>query len=154
MNNGIINRLSFSVRITPIRKSLPSELPSVVTANMPPLIQIILKNSLMKFLAAIVGMFFGSPPSRRTPSNIISIIKTYPFEYMLIWSQDAFNPPARFYCTCDHLYLTADSASMISEAVSFGSASVNLLPVHTSTLKVNCTFAQQLCKEGYVNCSE
>jgi mitochondrial fission protein ELM1 len=48
---------------------------------------------------------------------------------MLIWREDAFNPLPAFIANCDHLYLTADSASMISEAVSFGNACVTLLPV-------------------------
>ena len=98
------------------------------------------------------GHVFWVTTSRRTPSDIISLIKRYPFEYMLIWSQDAFNPLPAFIATCDHLYLTADSASMISEAVSFGSASVNLLPVNFHAKSKLNTFTQQLCKEGYVNC--
>ena len=42
---------------------------------------------------------------------------------------------------------------MISEAVSFGSASVNLLPVNFHAKSKLHIFTQQLCKEGYVNCT-
>ena len=110
-----------------------------------------LKKQLDEIFSRHAGHVFWVTTSRRTPSNIISLIKTYPFEYMLIWSQDAFNPLPAFIATCDHLYLTADSASMISEAVSFGSASVNLLPVHFHAKSKLHTFTQQLCKEGYAN---
>ena len=111
-----------------------------------------LKKQLDEIFSRHTGHSFWVTTSRRTPSDIISLIKTYPFEYMLIWNQGAFNPLPAFIATCDHLYLTADSASMISEAVSFGSASVNILPVHFHAKSKLHTFTQQLCKEGYVNC--
>ena len=112
-----------------------------------------LRKQLDEIFNRHAGHVFWVTTSRRTPSDIISLIKTYPFEYMLIWSQDAFNPLPAFIATCDHLYLTADSASMISEAVSFGSASVNLLPVNFHAKSKLHIFTQQLCKEGYVNCT-
>ena len=110
-----------------------------------------LKKQLDEIFSRHAGHSFWVTTSRRTPADIISLIKTYPFEYMLIWREDAFNPLPAFIANCDHLYLTADSASMISEAVSFGSASVNLLPVNFRTKNKLHRFTQQLCKEGYAN---
>ena len=111
-----------------------------------------LKKQLDDIFSHHTGHEFWITTSRRTSSDIISLIKTYPFDYMLIWSQDTYNPLPAFIANCDHLYLTADSASMISEAVSFGSASVNLLPVHFYSKSKLHKFTQQLCQEGYVNC--
>jgi mitochondrial fission protein ELM1 len=88
------------------------------------------KQQLDEIFSRHPGHAFWITTSRRTPPEIISLIETYPFDYMLIWSQDAFNPLPAFIANCDHLYLTADSASMISEAVSYGSASVTLIPIN------------------------
>ena len=115
--------------------------------------QTILKKQLDEIFSRHAGHAFWITTSRRTPSDIISLINTYPFDYCLIWSEDGFNPLPAFIANCEHLYLTADSASMISEAVSFGSATVNLLPVHFRSKNKLHHFTQQLCREGYVNCT-
>ena len=67
--------------------------------------------------------------SRRTPPSIIALLKTFPFDYQLIWHEGAYNPLPAFIETCQHLFITADSASMMSEAVSHGNAAVTTLPV-------------------------
>jgi mitochondrial fission protein ELM1 len=65
--------------------------------------------------------------SRRTPPEVERIIEGLPFDYMLINSRDPYNPIPAFIQLCDRLFVTSDSASMISECASFGSAKVEVL---------------------------
>jgi mitochondrial fission protein ELM1 len=65
--------------------------------------------------------------SRRTPPAVEELIEATPFDYALINSRDSFNPVPAFIQLCDRLFVTSDSASMISETASFGSASVEIL---------------------------
>lgn len=65
--------------------------------------------------------------SRRTPREIEQLIESMPFDYTLINSRDPYNPIPAFIQTCERLFVTSDSASMVSEAASFGSAKVEIL---------------------------
>ena len=65
--------------------------------------------------------------SRRTPPAVEALIDTYPFDYKLLFSRDTFNPIPAFVTLCERLFVTADSTGMISEAVTRGTASVEVL---------------------------
>jgi len=65
--------------------------------------------------------------SRRTPRAVEELVDALPFDYKLINSRDPYNPVPAFIALCDRLFVTGDSASMISEATSFGSAAVEIL---------------------------
>jgi mitochondrial fission protein ELM1 len=65
--------------------------------------------------------------SRRTPKKIEKLIESFPFDYTLINSRDPYNPIPAFIQLCDRLFVTSDSASMVSECASFGSAKVEIL---------------------------
>jgi mitochondrial fission protein ELM1 len=65
--------------------------------------------------------------SRRTPKEIETLLEELPFDYRLINSRDPYNPIPAFIQLCDRLFVTSDSASMISECASFGSAKVEVL---------------------------
>ncbi len=65
--------------------------------------------------------------SRRTPADVEAIIDAFPFDYKLINSRDSYNPVPAFIQLCDRLFVTSDSASMISECASFGCAKVEVL---------------------------
>lgn len=65
--------------------------------------------------------------SRRTPNDVEAVIEAMQFDYTLINSRDPTNPVPAFIQLCDRLFVTSDSASMISEAASFGHASVEIL---------------------------
>lgn len=65
--------------------------------------------------------------SRRTPSDVEAVIESLPFDYKLINSRDPYNPVPAFIQLCDRLFVTSDSASMISECASFGTAAVEVL---------------------------
>jgi mitochondrial fission protein ELM1 len=65
--------------------------------------------------------------SRRTPADVEAVIESLPFDYQLINSRDPYNPVPAFIQLCDRLFVTSDSASMVSECASFGTASVEVL---------------------------
>ena len=65
--------------------------------------------------------------SRRTPPEIEKLIDSYPFDYKLIYSRDKFNPIPAFVSLCDRIFVTADSTGMLSEAVTYGKAKVEVI---------------------------
>lgn len=65
--------------------------------------------------------------SRRTPKEIEAMVEKIPFDYRLINSRDSYNPVPAFIQLCDRIFVTSDSASMMSECASFGSAKVEIL---------------------------
>ncbi len=73
------------------------------------------------------GMERWVTTSRRTPLEVEALLDTFPFEYKLINSRDPYNPVPAFIQLCDRLFVTSDSASMMSECASFGSAKVEIL---------------------------
>ena len=69
--------------------------------------------------------------SRRTPPAVEALLRKYPFERAIFYSQEPVNPIPDFLCHSEYVFLTADSSSMISEAVSFGPSCVEVLPSGT-----------------------
>lgn len=67
--------------------------------------------------------------SRRTPPDVEALLAGEIFREAWIYSQDPVNPIPDFLVHCDYLFVTADSTSMISEAVCCGSAAVEVLPL-------------------------
>lgn len=67
--------------------------------------------------------------SRRTPLEIEQITDRYPFAWKVIYSQNPVNPVPDFLAVSDYVFITADSTSMISEAVTFGTAKVEIIPL-------------------------
>ena len=65
--------------------------------------------------------------SRRTPQSVETMLADFPFDYALINSRDPYNPIPAFIELCDRLFVTSDSASMISECASYGTARVEIL---------------------------
>ena len=65
--------------------------------------------------------------SRRTPPEVEAVVDSFPFDYKLIYSRDHFNPIPAFVSLATHLYVTAESTGMLSEACSFGTADVHVL---------------------------
>ncbi len=86
-----------------------------------------LKKQLEKAFALTEGCERWVTTSRRTPSDVEAIIESLPFDYKLINSRDPYNPVPAFIQLCDRLFVTSDSASMVSECASFGSAAVEVL---------------------------
>ena len=86
-----------------------------------------IKKQLEQIIALTEGMERWITTSRRTPKEIEAIVEALPFDYVLINSRDPYNPIPAFIQLCDRLFVTSDSASMISECASFGSAKVEIL---------------------------
>lgn len=86
-----------------------------------------LRQQLERAFALTEGMERWVTTSRRTPPEVEQMIESLPFDYTLINSRDPTNPVPAFITLCDRLFVTSDSASMISEAASFGSTAVEIL---------------------------
>ena len=67
--------------------------------------------------------------SPRTSGDIEDLLKTYPFKYSVYYSENPINPIPDFLTQCERVFITQDSTSMISEAVSNGSAFIEVLPL-------------------------
>lgn len=65
--------------------------------------------------------------SRRTPPEVEAVVDSFPFDYKLLYSKDRFNPIPAFVSLASHLYVTAESTGMLSEACSFGKAEVHVM---------------------------
>lgn len=65
--------------------------------------------------------------SRRTPPEVEAVVDSFPFDYKLLYSKDHFNPIPAFVSLASHLYVTAESTGMLSEACSFGKAEVHVM---------------------------
>ena len=86
-----------------------------------------IRHQLEQLFALTDGMERWVTTSRRTPPEVERIIESMPFDYVLINSRDPYNPIPAFIALCDRLFVTSDSASMISECASFGTARVEIL---------------------------
>lgn len=69
--------------------------------------------------------------SRRTPAAIEEEIDRHPFEEKFLYSRNPVNPIPDFLSSCEYVFITADSTSMISEAVTFGRAKIEIIPLPT-----------------------
>lgn len=65
--------------------------------------------------------------SRRTPPDVEAVVDSFPFDYSLIYSRDHFNPIPAFVSLAKHLYITAESTGMLSEASTFGTAELHVM---------------------------
>lgn len=70
---------------------------------------------------------FWVTTSRRTPPDVEAVVRDFPFDYRLLYSEDHFNPIPAFVSLAQTLYVTAESTGMLSEACTFGSADVRVL---------------------------
>jgi hypothetical protein len=86
-----------------------------------------LKTQMEQAFALTEGCERWVTTSRRTPADVEAVIEALPFDYRLINSRDSYNPVPAFIQLCNRLFVTSDSASMISECASFGTASVEVL---------------------------
>jgi len=67
--------------------------------------------------------------SRRTSPEIEAMLRQYSFDRAFFYSDEPINPIPDFLKHSDYVFVTADSSSMISEAVSFGQSCVEVLPL-------------------------
>ena len=110
-----------------------------------------LKEQLDFIFNQFQGYEIAVTTSPRTPKTIESLVESYPFAYSVIFSQNKINPIADFLAHCDVVFITIDSTSMISEAISYGTACVEILPFSEAKSNKFFTMTQTLEKEGYVH---
>ena len=70
---------------------------------------------------------FALTTSPRTPQATESALAKLGWNYSVIYSREPVNPIGDFLAQCEWVFISEDSVSMISEAVSNGSASVAIL---------------------------
>ena len=70
---------------------------------------------------------FALTTSPRTPQATESALAKLSWDYSVIYSREPVNPIGDFLAQCEWVFISEDSVSMISEAVSNGSASVAIL---------------------------
>ncbi|MDD3342488.1 MAG: ELM1/GtrOC1 family putative glycosyltransferase [Sulfurospirillaceae bacterium] len=113
------------------------------------------REHLKKQLDLIFGHFqdyiIAVTTSPRTPKEIEALLQSYPFSYRVIFSHNPINPIADFLHHCDVVFITMDSTSMISEAISYGTSSIEVLPLDESRNSKFYTMAKTLEKEDYLH---
>ena len=67
--------------------------------------------------------------SRRTPAAVDKMLRQFDYARAVFYSEEQVNPIADFLAYSEYVFLTADSSSMISEAVCSGAAAVEVLPL-------------------------
>ena len=67
--------------------------------------------------------------SPRTPKEIEEYLEELPFDYTVIFSKNPINPIGDFLACCEYVFITIDSTSMISEAISSGKAAIEVVPL-------------------------
>ncbi len=98
------------------------------------------------------GAEFLATTSRRTPPEVEALVANGPFRYKVIASRENVNPIADFLAISDYVFVTEDSTSMISEAVSFGKAKIEVLPLVKKARKSKIVrMTEFLTREGYLH---
>lgn len=67
--------------------------------------------------------------SRRTSIEVEEMLRDFDWDRAVFYSSEQINPVPDFLSFSDYVFITADSSSMISEAVSYGGACVEVLPL-------------------------
>jgi len=89
--------------------------------------------------------------SPRTSKEVETLLDSYDFAYKVIFSKNRINPIADFLNRCDYVFITADSTSMISEAVGNGNANIEVLPLLSQKENKFTTFVHNLESSGYLH---
>ncbi len=89
--------------------------------------------------------------SRRTGSAAEAVVERFDFDYTLIFSRQQYNPIPAFLMLSDYLFVTSDSASMLSECVCTGRAKVEVLKNVTRKKSKFDAFLDDLQARGCVH---
>lgn len=100
---------------------------------------------------AFKGYDIAVTTSPRTPKEIETLLENYPFAYRVLFSQNPINPIADFLEHCEFVFITMDSTSMISEAISYGKSCVEILPLSHEKKNKFFTMAHHLEEEKYAH---
>lgn len=110
-----------------------------------------LKRQLDFIFYAFKGYDIAVTTSPRTPKEVETLLEIYPFSYSVIFSHNKINPIADFLAHCEVVFITMDSTSMISEAISYGKSKVEILPLDDSKHHKFYALCAHLENEGYVH---
>jgi len=89
--------------------------------------------------------------SPRTSREIEEMIESYDFDYSVIFSKNPINPIPDFLDQCETVFITGDSTSMISEAISYGQSNVVVLPLESQKENKFTRFVEALEEDGYLH---
>jgi hypothetical protein len=89
----------------------------------------LLRQQVEKILTLFPDHRVWMTTSRRTPPAAEKMLRQYDFEDAIWYSQNQVNPIADYLHYADYVFVTADSSSMVSEAVGFGTACVEVVPL-------------------------
>jgi len=95
----------------------------------------LLKKQLDQILALFPEHEVWMTTSPRTPKGVEKMLREFSFSRAVYYSEEPVNPIPDYLQHSEYLFLTADSSSMISEAVSFGRCCVEVLPPPASLQK-------------------
>jgi len=111
----------------------------------------ILKKQLDFIVSHYPGYEIAVSTSPRTSKKIEVLIKSYAFDYEVIFSNNPVNPIPDFLDQCETVFITGDSTSMISDAIAYGSANVVVLPLERQGENKFSQFVEVLEKENYLH---
>lgn len=111
----------------------------------------LLKKQLETIFENFQGYHFAITTSPRTSSEIETLLDNYPFHYKVIYSQNPINPIPDFLDQCEYVFITQDSTSMISEAVSYGKGYIEVLPLKSEKENKFSRLVKSLENDGYVH---
>ena len=110
-----------------------------------------LANQLDTIFKSFPGYEFAVTTSPRTGKDIEELLHHYAFDYKLIYSKSPLNPIPDFLDQCERVFITQDSTSMISEAVSYGKAFIEVLPLEGDQQSKFGRLITALEQDGYVH---
>lgn len=112
----------------------------------------LLHEQLEKIFALFPGHKFWLTTSRRTPAEIEVVLKKFKFERAIYYSAEQINPIPDFLRHSEYVFLTADSTSMVSEAVSFGAGSIEVFMLNPDDRKSKLrSFLHELQSQQYLH---
>ncbi|RLB71963.1 MAG: hypothetical protein DRH07_05655 [Deltaproteobacteria bacterium] len=92
----------------------------------------LLKQQITRILTLFPEHKVWMTTSPRTPEAVERMLRQFSFSRAVYYSQEPINPIPDYLQYCEYVFLTADSTSMVSEAVSFGQSCVEVLPASKS----------------------
>jgi len=111
----------------------------------------LLKRQLDAIFEQFRGSEFALTTSPRTSQEVVALLKTYPFDYAVYYSENPINPIPDFLFGCKRVFITQDSTSMISEAVCNGTACIDILPLAGTPGSKFERLVQRLCRDGHAH---
>lgn len=92
-----------------------------------PLDLVLLRKQIGDIMTQFPNYGFWLTTSRRTSRPLEEMLRKFSWSRAIYYSQEPINPIPDFLEHSDYVFITADSSSMISEAVSYGSSCVEIL---------------------------